>query len=99
MIRSADARAYTEVARGPSSVKDDRPVSLHAAGGRDEADAVHGKRLPVVLLAALGIVFGDIGTSPLYTMREAFGPAGGLPLRETAVLACSPSSSGRSSWS
>jgi K+ potassium transporter len=28
-------------------------------------------------LAALGVVYGDIGTSPLYTMREAFGHAGG----------------------
>ncbi len=23
-------------------------------------------------VAAVGVVFGDIGTSPLYTMREAF---------------------------
>ena len=30
--------------------------------------------------------FGDIGTSPLYTMREAFGHAGGLHLSEPAVL-------------
>ena len=27
--------------------------------------------LPLTV-AAIGIVFGDIGTSPLYTMREAF---------------------------
>ncbi|MDP1929522.1 MAG: KUP/HAK/KT family potassium transporter, partial [Thiobacillus sp.] len=24
-------------------------------------------------LGALGVVFGDIGTSPLYTMKEVFG--------------------------
>jgi KUP system potassium uptake protein len=34
----------------------------------------------------LGVVYGDIGTSPLYTMREAFGHAGGLHLSEPAVL-------------
>jgi KUP system potassium uptake protein len=28
-----------------------------------------------LLIAALGVVFGDIGTSPLYTMKEAFGGA------------------------
>ena len=37
-------------------------------------------------LAALGVAYGDIGTSPLYTMREAFGHAGGLHLSEPAVL-------------
>ena len=28
--------------------------------------------LPLLALAALGVVFGDIGTSPLYTMKEVF---------------------------
>ncbi len=33
------------------------------------------KRLMALALGAIGVVFGDIGTSPLYTMREAFtGP-------------------------
>jgi len=31
-------------------------------------------------LAALGVVYGDIGTSPLYTMKEVFGPHTGVPL-------------------
>jgi len=38
------------------------------------------------VLAALGVVHGDIGTSPLYTLREAFGHAGGLHLSEAAML-------------
>jgi KUP system potassium uptake protein len=29
-------------------------------------------------IAALGIVYGDIGTSPLYAMKECFGPEHGL---------------------
>jgi KUP system potassium uptake protein len=37
-------------------------------------------------LAALGVVYGDIGTSPLYTIQQAFGAAGGLPLDEATVL-------------
>ncbi|MFO1069423.1 MAG: potassium transporter Kup [Geminicoccaceae bacterium] len=49
------------------------------------AGHAHGGRHAVVL-AALGVVFGDIGTSPLYTMRQAFGLAGGLALAETTVL-------------
>ena len=31
-------------------------------------------------LGALGVVYGDIGTSPLYTVKETFGPATGLAL-------------------
>ncbi|MFZ3128512.1 MAG: KUP/HAK/KT family potassium transporter, partial [Rhodoferax sp.] len=30
-------------------------------------------------LGALGVVYGDIGTSPLYTMKEVFSPATGIP--------------------
>jgi len=31
--------------------------------------------LPVLALAALGVVYGDIGTSPLYALKEVFGNA------------------------
>jgi KUP system potassium uptake protein len=44
----------------------------------DAGDAVrqapHGK-LPILALSALGIVFGDIGTSPLYTFKTVLGTA------------------------
>ncbi|MCU0972058.1 MAG: KUP/HAK/KT family potassium transporter, partial [Gammaproteobacteria bacterium] len=32
----------------------------------------HKQSLSGLTLAALGVVYGDIGTSPLYTMREVF---------------------------
>jgi KUP system potassium uptake protein len=38
----------------------------------------HGKRLMVLSLTALGVVYGDIGTSPLYSIKEAFKPSYGL---------------------
>jgi len=38
-------------------------------------------------LAALGVVYGDIGTSPLYAFKEAFIPAHGFAPTETNVLA------------
>ena len=31
-------------------------------------------------LGAIGVVYGDIGTSPLYTVKEVFSPHGGVPL-------------------
>lgn len=37
-----------------------------------------GKRLAVLSLTALGVVYGDIGTSPLYALRECFKPEYGL---------------------
>jgi KUP system potassium uptake protein len=36
--------------------------------------------LAALTLGALGVVYGDIGTSPLYTMKEIFGPHTGIPL-------------------
>ena len=33
---------------------------------------------PGLVLGAIGVVFGDIGTSPLYTLRECLKAAGGV---------------------
>ena len=44
----------------------------------DDPDRRHG--LAALALGALGVVYGDIGTSPLYTMKEVFNPANGVPL-------------------
>jgi len=35
-------------------------------------------RLAGLTLAALGVVYGDIGTSPLYAMRECFDKTHGV---------------------
>ena len=37
-------------------------------------------------LAALGVVYGDIGTSPLYTMKEVFAGNHPIPLTPENVL-------------
>jgi KUP system potassium uptake protein len=42
--------------------------------------------LLITSLGALGVVFGDIGTSPLYAFRESFLAAEGLPVNEGSVL-------------
>jgi KUP system potassium uptake protein len=38
------------------------------------------------MVAALGVVFGDIGTSPIYALKETFGEAGGLIPSEATIL-------------
>ena len=42
--------------------------------------------LPAMTLAALGVVFGDIGTSPLYALKESFHAAHGLGIQPENVL-------------
>src|SRR5438067_13661350 len=37
-------------------------------------------------LLALGVVFGDIGTSPLYAAKETFNPQHGIPLTTENIL-------------
>ncbi|MCH8857428.1 MAG: KUP/HAK/KT family potassium transporter, partial [Proteobacteria bacterium] len=41
--------------------------------------------LAALTLGALGVVYGDIGTSPLYALKEVFG-AGNVPLNEANIL-------------
>jgi KUP system potassium uptake protein len=38
-----------------------------------------------LVFAALGVVFGDIGTSPLYALRECFGPHGVAPAQDNIL--------------
>jgi len=42
--------------------------------------------IAALTIAAIGIVYGDIGTSPLYTMKEVFSPAHGLTLNPENLL-------------
>lgn len=44
------------------------------------------RRLLAFSLAALGVVYGDIGTSPLYAMRECFHGAHGIAVNAPNVL-------------
>ncbi|MET0332747.1 MAG: potassium transporter Kup [Rhizobacter sp.] len=42
--------------------------------------------LAALTLGALGVVYGDIGTSPLYTMQEVFAPHTGVPLDAPHII-------------
>lgn len=50
--------------------------------------AVHTKtkEFTPLMLASVGIVYGDIGTSPLYTLQVCFDPQHGFALNEASVL-------------
>jgi KUP system potassium uptake protein len=52
-----------------------------------EPSAAPGKQsLAALALGALGVVYGDIGTSPLYTMKEVFNPDNGVALEAANVI-------------
>ena len=44
------------------------------------------KRMPGLMLATIGVVYGDIGTSPLYAFKECFNPEHGIPFTPLNVL-------------
>lgn len=47
---------------------------------------LHKQALPALMLGAMGVVFGDIGTSPLYAFREAFsGSHAVTPTRDNVL--------------
>ncbi|MDR6855494.1 potassium transporter Kup [Variovorax guangxiensis] len=46
----------------------------------------HAKAGPGLMIAALGVVFGDIGTSPLYAFKETLNPDHGVAFSPDAVL-------------
>lgn len=49
-------------------------------------EEARGKRLAFLTLAALGVVYGDIGTSPLYAIRECFHGTYAIDLNRANIL-------------
>jgi KUP system potassium uptake protein len=78
-------------AHKPSGIEtvDDTPVAGETSARSPQGDrsthAPHGRLLPLAL-GALGIVFGDIGTSPLYTLHECVHFSGSPTVRPVDVL-------------
>jgi len=56
-----------------------------SVGTVNGSSAPHDKTM-LLAIAALGIVFGDIGTSPLYALRECFSGHAALPLTHANIL-------------
>ncbi|MFM2030343.1 MAG: hypothetical protein RL517_1536 [Pseudomonadota bacterium] len=56
------------------------PVEVHGPEGE------HKKSLGVMMLAAIGVVFGDIGTSPLYALKECFDSQHGIAYSPEALF-------------
>jgi len=64
------------------------PVATDVPSHPEASSAPHGhSSLPALTLAALGVVFGDIGTSPLYAFKEAFNGPHALAATPDNILA------------
>ena len=55
-----------------------------------QAKSPRGQALAGLAFTALGVVYGDIGTSPLYALKECFKPEHGIAPtpRERARASC-----------
>src|SRR5271165_2287745 len=76
--RAANPATSTLIPAGHAALSAEDEVGEHRS---DTSTGLAG-----LSVAALGVVFGDIGTSPVYTFRECFNPEHGLPLSPENVL-------------
>jgi len=56
----------------PAELRLDEPLKRHGTAA--------------LTIAALGVVYGDIGTSPLYTIKEIFSPTTGVPMNAQTLV-------------
>jgi len=66
-----------------SPASDAKPGTSHAG---EPSPHGHPRAVMGLALAALGVVYGDIGTSPLYTVKTVFDPGNGLTLNPANVI-------------
>ncbi len=62
------------------------PSASHPAADPAAPPGLQRQGTAALTLAAIGVVYGDIGTSPLYTMKEVFGHATGVPLDAVHII-------------
>jgi len=72
-VASVTASDGSPVPVSSESFACNRPVAAHEP-------VAHPGKLTPLLLAALGVVYGDIGTSPLYAFKECMNPEHGIAL-------------------
>ncbi|GAA5888422.1 hypothetical protein JCM5296_000624 [Sporobolomyces johnsonii] len=70
----------------PSDKKKEQPaVQTHGTSEDDPSDAVAASKVLLLALLSVGIVYGDIGTSPLYALSGLFPSRGPIPTKEDVI--------------
>ena len=93
LLRLAGALNMTAaelISQVEQKLREERQRKTNVAGPRKSVQG-HAHILPetptvALTLMALGVVYGDIGTSPLYAAKETFSPAHGIPLTPENIL-------------
>jgi KUP system potassium uptake protein len=70
----------------PSPAPGPAPVMVPGHGALTHRRPPTGKALLGLALGALGVVYGDIGTSPLYALKECFNGPHGVPATPENVV-------------
>ena len=95
-VQSGSSAPADPAAAAPASPSAPPPASLPsttatysaiaASNHHHVGDPATGKKLGLLTLTALGVVYGDIGTSPLYALKECFDAKYGVaPTAENVV--------------
>jgi KUP system potassium uptake protein len=71
-VERGENKRWSPTAKEWQAMSTTEKNSGHASAGTSS------KPPPSLMLAAIGVVFGDIGTSPLYTLKEVFHGAHGI---------------------
>ena len=87
--QTPDGGTPTATLTSAGSVPDEAPANDQGPHRtRDTTRSAPGQptgTLAALALTALGVVFGDIGTSPLYTLKTVIELAGGSPSPDTVL--------------
>jgi KUP system potassium uptake protein len=73
-------------ATAPASQRSPSPAAGHGPIDANAHANPTRQGLAALTLAAIGVVYGDIGTSPLYTVKEVFQPATGVALNAANLV-------------
>ncbi len=73
---------------GPKSAALIPSLTVDAAKALPAADAHHHHKAPIATMAlgSIGVVYGDIGTSPLYALRESLAHSKSVGLQDSTVI-------------
>lgn len=76
----------SEAVRNDAGDDSETPLSDRAPAAHQSGHGHHNGSVLKLAIGALGVVFGDIGTSPLYAMRDTFAGHHPLPLDRLHVF-------------
>src|SRR5262249_39858972 len=71
---------------GPSCASICRALRTPPMGSVDQGARTWSGHQGALIIGALGVVYGDIGTSPIYALRESIAATAGLIGTDNAVL-------------